>query len=216
MSTKSKLLLSSLFIIAALISLYFIFWGKFDQLIGIFYGQQTDFSFFTIQSNLIAAIWFLLIGLTIHNDNISNQLLSSTFTLATIMYVTLATLVYWIILVPITGHNNISILNIWQHGIAMILSWGIYIFLGPEKNSMTVFQFLKRKETYLVLIYPIIYLIYAFKLEEMTGSYVYPILDASKIGGELYVFLFITGISMFLVIMEFLLIKIKTRKQVTT
>ncbi len=147
------------------------------------------FSFFTIQSNILAAIVLLLTGLRAREDE-APSLARDLVRGAAVAYMTTTGVVYGLLL---TGYNDALQTSVpWVNNVlhrlmplVMISDW----LLRPPGHLLTFRQAL------IWMIYPLLYLVYALVRGPLVGWYPYPFLDPGNVGGYPVVALYAVGIA---------------------
>lgn len=133
------------------------------------------FSFFTILTNLLVALYFTFFLLQKKNSYKSIVNKPGTLTAVTV-YITIVGLVYQIILRPIWDPKGLQkVVDELLHSaipIFVIIFWYLY----EEKKSITYQQILKW------LIYPVIYLIFILIRGDFSNFYPYPFVDVTNLG----------------------------------
>ncbi len=133
------------------------------------------FSFFTILTNLLVAIYFTLSLLKKENSYLSIINKSGTLTAVTV-YITIVGLVYQILLRHIWEPKGMQmVVDEMLHSaipILVIIFWYLY----EEKKSRDYKQILKW------LIYPLIFLIFILIRGEFSNFYPYPFVNATNLG----------------------------------
>lgn len=128
------------------------------------------FSFFTILTNSLVAIYFTL---SILKKKIIDK--PGTLTAVTV-YITIVGIVYQIILRPIWKPTGLQmIVNELLHSVIpllVILFWYLY----EEKKSLTY------KQLPMWLIYPFVYLLYILVRGSISNFYPYPFVDVANLG----------------------------------
>lgn len=128
------------------------------------------FSFFTILTNSLVAIYFTL---SILKKKIIDK--PGTLTAVTV-YITIVGIVYQIILRPIWKPTGLQmIVNELLHSVLpllVILFWYLY----EEKKSLTY------KQLPMWLIYPFVYLLYILVRGSISNFYPYPFVDVANLG----------------------------------
>ncbi|ALD66458.1 Pr6Pr family membrane protein [Spiroplasma cantharicola] len=154
------------------------------------------FSFFTIQSNILVAIWFL-VSFFNHNREGQVKFLSRTITLCVVTYITITGLIFNGMLLPqvLLTENDLVLTPIWWidqmvlHTVVPIATIAYYLFLMKQELNFSFKEFIK-KDFLVMCIYPIIYLIFSLIRGELiyrsVGSNA---LLASKKGAYPYFFL---------------------------
>lgn len=128
------------------------------------------FSFFTILTNSLVAIYFTLSILKKKNIDKPGTLTAVT------VYITIVGIVYQIILRPIWKPTGLQmIVNELLHSVIpllVILFWYLY----EEKKSLTY------KQLPMWLIYPFVYLLYILVRGSISNFYPYPFVDVANLG----------------------------------
>ncbi|TJY67055.1 hypothetical protein FAZ19_09180 [Sphingobacterium alkalisoli] len=158
------------------------------------------FSFFTVQSNFIAAATYLIASLAI----VRKKRLGEWFRYlrgAAVLYMMVTGIVYALLLQdtevnPTPGYFNWSNFMLHQFGPFFITVWWL---LWPSRLAVTSRGSLRW------LIFPILWLIYTFIRASFTGWYPYPFLNPDKTGGTTGVNLYVLAITVFFLILSQLL-----------
>lgn len=128
------------------------------------------FSFFTILTNSLVAIYFTLSILKKKNIDKPGTLTAVT------VYITIVGIVYQIILRPIWKPTGLQmIVNELLHSVIpllVILFWYLY----EEKKTLTY------KQLPMWLIYPFVYLLYILVRGSISNFYPYPFVDVANLG----------------------------------
>lgn len=210
-----KYILCVLLIATAVITLFYVF-ENYKKESGMDYqGKLSRFSYFTIQSNIIAAIWYIMLFTGMFLKSSARSFMhSKSMSLAVTDYITITGVIYWAVLVPINKGAAFLFTpsNIWLHTITPVASWIFYIFLVPKEKVKK--RFFKDKKTWLLMIYPLVYMFYAIYKGVTIGNYIYPFLSPKFMGGVLGVIVAIISIAMFFLFVAFVLNKIKSHARV--
>jgi hypothetical protein len=162
-----------------------------------FIGREIDhFSYFTIWSNLLAAIIFTMLAI---NPNRTSSLFRVLHLDAIVMMI--VTGIVYNVLLNTGGHEG---WDFWSNGIQHI--WGpllvfiVFVICGPRGwiSSRTIFA---------SLILPILWLVYALIRGSATGAYPYDFLDVNA-NGMASVLAFVAQIVIFAIILGYLLLLI--------
>ncbi|GLU56934.1 hypothetical protein Dfri01_63950 [Dyadobacter frigoris] len=146
-----------------------------NRVASIFETTIRFFSFFTILTNLLVAIYFTLSLIRKKNGSLSIIHKPGTLTAVTV-YITIVGLVYQIILRPIWDPKGLQmIVNELLHSVIPVLVI-IFWYLYEEKIPVTYQQIPKW------LIYPLIYLIYILIRGDFSNFYPYPFVDVASLG----------------------------------
>lgn len=148
------------------------------------YSINTDrsitnfFSFFTIQSNILAAIIFIFVGVGVLAQQKSNPQFALIRGAAT-LYMTMTGIIYALLLSgnEIALQTTIPWVNTVLHYLfpaVVLLDW---LFFPPKFN-------LRFKKALMWLLFPAIYLIYSLIRGSITGWYPYPFLNPSTGWGD--------------------------------
>ncbi|WP_432670598.1 Pr6Pr family membrane protein [Flavobacterium sp. SM2513] len=133
------------------------------------------FSFFTILTNLLVALYFTLSLPKKGNSNPSTSNKSGTLTAITV-YITIVGLVYQILLRQIWEPKGIQwVVDELLHSVIPILVI-IFWYLYEDKKTMEYKQILKW------LIYPLIYLIFILICGNFSNFYPYPFVNVTDFG----------------------------------
>jgi hypothetical protein len=158
------------------------------------------FSYFTIQSNIIATITYLISALAI----LRKKYLGSWFRIfrgAAVLYMVVTAIVYALLLQDAevnTGKDGFDWKNFVLHqlGPFFITVWWL---LWPSRFSVSL------SESLIWLIFPILWLIYTFVRASYTGWYPYPFLDPERTGGAAGVGKYIVGVTLGFIVLSQLL-----------
>lgn len=134
------------------------------------------FSFFTIESNILAALVLLIVGF----GALAGAKAYRTFAFirgAATLYMVITGIVFALLLAGLEQRLQVTVpwINIVLHyimPIVMLVDW----LLFPPKFAFTF------RQTLLWLIFPLLYLVYSLVRGPLVGWYPYPFLDASQIG----------------------------------
>lgn len=159
------------------------------------------FKYFTIQSNLIVALYFSLFLLSKYKD-------SETFTKmigGVVIYITITFLVFASLLEPTYSPKGFALIgSIFNHYLTPLLVIGfMYLFRKDYK-----FQ---REDLLLWIIYPILYTIFLVIIGQVTNDYIYPFFQVNNIG-VIGLILSMIGMIILYLIMSFTLVKIVSKK----
>ena len=162
-----------------------------------FIGREIDhFSYFTIWSNLLAAIIFTMLAI---NPNRTSSLFRVLHLDAIVMMI--VTGIVYNVLLNTGGHEG---WDFWSNGIqhtwGPILVFIVFVICGPRGwiTSRTIFA---------SLILPILWLVYALIRGSVTGAYPYDFLDVNA-NGMASVLAFVAQIVVFAIILGYLLLLI--------
>ena len=162
-----------------------------------FIGREIDhFSYFTIWSNLLAAIIFTMLAI---NPNRTGSLFRVLHLDAIVMMI--VTGIVYNVLLNTGGHEG---WDFWSNGIqhtwGPILVFIVFVICGPRGwiSSRTIFA---------SLILPILWLVYALIRGSVTGAYPYDFLDVNA-NGMASVLAFVAQIVVFAIILGYLLLLI--------
>jgi apolipoprotein N-acyltransferase len=162
-----------------------------------FLGREIDhFSYFTIWSNLLAAIIFTMLAI---NPNRPGSLFRVLRLDAIVMMI--VTGIVYNVLLNTGGHEG---WDFWSNGIQHIfgplLVFIVFVICGPRGwiSSRTIFA---------SLILPILWLVYALIRGSVTGAYPYDFLDVNA-NGMASVLAFVAQIVIFAIILGYLLLLI--------
>lgn len=158
------------------------------------------FSFFTVQSNFIAAATYLIAAMAI----LSRKKMGAWFRYlrgGATLYMMVTGIVFALLLRnaavnPDPGHFNWSNFMLHEFGPSFITVWWL---LWPSRLPVTA------RGSLLWLIFPFLWIIYTFIRASLTGWYPYPFLDPIQSGGTLGVSLYVAGITVFFFILSQLL-----------
>lgn len=158
------------------------------------------FSYFTVQSNFIAAITYLIAATAI----LSRRKLGSWFRYlrgAAVLYMLVTGVVFALLLrdsavAPKPDQFNWQNFILHEAGPLFIIMWWL---LWPSRQAVSARQSLRW------LIFPIVWTAYTFIRASITGWYPYPFLDPAKSGGSAGVVMYVIGITVFFVLLSQLL-----------
>lgn len=146
---------------------------------GVSIGQELvrSSSYFTIQTNILVAVW-LTVAVFYRNSENTHPLLQPRIRGALTVYITVTCLVYAILLAPLwepTGlHLFATTITHYVTPLAFILDWLLF-----EKRQTYQWRY-----ALYWLAYPLAYLIFSQIRGALTGSYLYPFLDRSSLGWD--------------------------------
>lgn len=160
------------------------------------------FKYFTLQTNMIVFIYFVLIYLGTFKKNILfNKLLGGV-----VVYIAITFLVFSIFLEPNVNSQGFGFLgSLLNHYITPILVIG---FISRYKDEY-LFKF---EDIKIWVIYPLIYLVILVVLGLTTGDYLYPFFQVEEVG-ILGLVLSIVSILVLFLILSFVLVKIVSKKE---
>jgi hypothetical protein len=160
------------------------------------------FRYFTMQSALLATVYFLIIFLTQLDQR--NERFRNFFG-CVIISTTITFLVYNIFLAPIYHPEGLNMIgNIALHYINPVL---IIVFLVMYRNEYTF----SMKDTLIWLLFPFFYLIFMVIYGSITSDYLYPFFQISEIG-LLGFSIAILGLLGLFFLLSFFLVKIVSKK----
>ena len=134
------------------------------------------FSFFTIESNILAALVLLIVGF----GALAGAKAYRTFAFirgAATLYMVITGIVFALLLAGLEQRLQVTVpwINIVLHyimPIVMLVDW----LLFPPKFAFTF------RQTLLWLVFPLLYLVYSLVRGSLVGWYPYPFLDVSQVG----------------------------------
>ncbi|HEX6462521.1 MAG TPA: Pr6Pr family membrane protein [Candidatus Saccharimonadales bacterium] len=148
------------------------------------------YSYFTIQSNLIAAIAYIIAAIALMGQRAPGRWFSYLRGGA-VLYMLVTGIVYVLLL-----QNNPEVHRVlgfsWknfilhQAGPIFIITWWL---LWPSRFQISA------RAAWWWLIFPAVWLIYTFVRASLTGWYPYPFLDPNLAGGTIGVTLYVSGIA---------------------
>ena len=160
------------------------------------------FGYFTIQSNLIAVIYFWVI-FSLKMDEKSelwNKLIG-----AVVVYTTITFLVYATLLEPLYQETGLWLLgSICMHYINPILIIAYVIIYRKEHNASL-------KDALYWIIYPSLYLLGLLIVGLITNSFIYPFFQISEVGVLRFVLMIFGLVGLFL-LLSFTIVKILSKK----
>ncbi|MEO7044524.1 MAG: Pr6Pr family membrane protein, partial [Ferruginibacter sp.] len=128
------------------------------------------FSFFTILTNIIVAIFF--------TNNIYSKKLNSSKLTAVTVYITIVGLIYQVVLRQIWKPEGMQfVVNELLHTVIPLLAiifWGMFAV-----NRLTPYSRIAKWA-----IYPLVYLVYVLVRGNFSGFYPYPFIDVTSLGIE--------------------------------
>jgi len=132
--------------------------------------------YYTIQTNIFAAIWALYIAIWALAPKLKR--VSSFLSMLVTLYISVTGVVYWLMLVPMLGFDAklFSLSNIWMHAVTPIFA--IVMFFAILHGSK-----IGAKKLVLVVVYPLMYLVFAYILRAASGAYIYPFFDPAAMRG---------------------------------
>lgn len=158
--------------------------------------------YFTVQSNLIAVGYFLLL-FCFRKDEKSEKW--KNFIGGVMIYTTITFLVFFIILEPLWVETGFLLVgSICLHYINPIL---IIIYTISNRSGLSVSLI----DSFTWIIYPIIYLIFALVHGLITGDYLYPFFQITEIGIFIYMIV-VFGLIILFCVLSFFVVKILSKK----
>jgi hypothetical protein len=139
------------------------------------------FSYFTVQSNLIVLLYTLY-------SMITSKVRNTKIKMALMIYITFTSSVYAFFLTRIFLYDTFDIFSITVDHFITPLCFIIDFFI-VERMHHSEWR-LELKDLLLSLLYPFLYIDYILIYGSITGHYIYPFLDVSKIGFTGYMFVF--------------------------
>ena len=132
--------------------------------------------YYTIQTNIFVALWALYIAVSALVPRL--RAVSGIVSMLVTLYISITGVVYWAMLVPMLGFDAklFSLSNIWMHAVT------------PTFAIVMFFAFLRGRaigsaKLSLVVVYPLLYLGFAYILRATSGAYVYPFFDPVAMRG---------------------------------
>ena len=162
------------------------------------------FRYYTIQSNLIVAIYFS----ALLSNKYRNSLLFKKILGGVTVYVTITFIIFAVMLQKDFHPQGINfVTNIFLHYLVPILTMFFLIYYRKEYS----FNY---RDTVLWMIYPLIYILFMVIYGSITGDYLYPFFDVAVVGISGLI-IAIIGLIIFFIIMSFLYVKIVSKKELT-
>ena len=160
------------------------------------------FKYFTVQSNLVAVIYFMLLfGMNIDLKNEKWKNLVG----GVMIYTTITFLVFAIVLEGLWVEQGLSLLgSIFLHYINPLLIIGYVVYYRKEFDY-------KIRDSFAWIIYPILYLTFLVFWGMVTGDFLYPFFQVSEIGVFGLIISIIGLVGLFFVL-SFLVVKILSKK----
>ena len=174
----------ALIIMATLIIFALRPWGAWHNPDPNYYGWNL-FSYFTTQSNLIAAVTYVIAAIAL----LRRTALSGWFRYlrgAATLYMLITGIVYTFLLAQYTVTNTWSNIVLHQFGPLFIIVWWL---VWPSRKPISI------RGANVWLIFPGAWLIYTFIRAAFTHWYPYPFLDPTHVGGKINVALYVLGIA---------------------
>lgn len=158
------------------------------------------FSYFTIQSNLIATITYVIAAVAI----LRKKQLGEWFRYlrgGAVLYMMVTGIVFAVLLRNTAvdtdpGHFNWSNFILHEFGPFFITFWWL---LWPSRKPITTIK------SFYWLLFPLLWVVYTFIRASVTGWYPYPFLDPATAGGTAGVMTYVCGLTVFFVILSQLL-----------
>jgi hypothetical protein len=148
------------------------------------------FSYFTVQSNLIAAAVFAMGSYAIFTRKRLGEWFG-TLRGAAVLYMAVTAIVYALLLKNATNANTALAFD-WKNFILhefmpfiIVVEWLVW----PPHESVTA------KKAFVWLLFPVAWLAYTLYRAQIVHWYPYPFLDPSKVGSKLGVLAYLVGIS---------------------
>ena len=192
MQKKEILLSGYLLIVLTMTSTLFLISKIIDSSMNYDSEQAHILSYFTIQSNIIVAIWMLALSLYILTNKKIYKFAKNINVAASITtYILVTGFIYWLVLVPILYAPGVTWLfstsNIWFHALTPIAAFILFLYIKIlQKNKI-------KPRLLLFSVYPIIYVIFA-SFYAVKGIYLYPMFNPEFLGGWIGVLLCIAVI----------------------
>jgi len=158
------------------------------------------FSFFTILSNVFAAVVFVLSALYLlagRRPSPADDVIRG----ASVLYMAVTGVVYSTLLTNIDVDLTLPWVNLQLHYIMPLVVVADWLY-QPQLSKLTV------KRTLPWLIFPAMYLLYSLARGAATGWYPYPFLNPATVGGYGGVMLYALGILVSLFVIGYLLMKL--------
>ena len=174
--------------------------SSFEDPFSLFRGLGL-FRYYTLQSNLIVAIYFALF----FNGKWRNNDLYKRFIGGVTIYITITFFIFMIFLQPgwhPTGWNAVS--NVLSHYLVPVLT--IFFFGKYHKE----YEF-KMNDMFWWIVYPILYVVFIVVFGSISGDYLYPFFQVAEVGvfGLIYTIILLV---LFFLGLSFILMKIVTKK----
>lgn len=194
----------SLIKLIVVISFFGIFFDMAEPIVrsGDIIESLKYFRYFTLQSNFIVFLYFLILMVSKKTRSIKFQ----NYFGAVLIYITITMSVFIIFLEPVYNPEGFRIFgSIFAHYITPSL---VIIYFFKERNTYNF----KMKDIITWIIYPILYVIYIVIHGSSTGDYLYPFFQVETVG-ILGLIISITAITVLFLIMSFLLVKIVSKRE---
>lgn len=177
-STKkgSKKALALLIIILTWFALITQYWISFENRVASVWDTTiTYFSYFTILSNTLVALYFTRLSLRNINTKKQSKINQKTLTAITV-YIAIVGIVYQIALRHIWEPKGLQrIVDEFLHTVIPVLVFIYWVLQQGVKE-------LRYKHSFLWLTFPLLFLIYTLIRGHFTGFYPYPFLEVNVIG----------------------------------
>lgn len=164
---------SASYITWCLFTVYFILGPLLPQFTG-----PNFFSFFTIQSNILASIFFLFLSaLLLSGREASWRRRYGELRSMLMAYMGITTGVYWLLLHRFfnIADNTARLANMSLHSIAFIVLAIDFALSRPQEK-------LPQHRAFVWLVYPLLYTVYTFIRGAFIGWHPYPYMDTNKLG----------------------------------
>lgn len=169
-------------------------------------GNANSFLFFTIQSNLIVFVWYI-ISLYTHYTNRTSKYLKPVYKGAMTSYITLTFLVFLTILEPIyqpTGlHLISSVLLHYVVPFLVIVDWVLF-----EETKSYQYRFI-----FLWLTYPLGYMVYGLLIALIFEKYLYPFFNISQFGFLIIPFILVLTLVYFIISYTYIVLNKRMHKR---
>lgn len=152
----------------------------------IFFRIPTEFSltrlpilfYFTTQTNIFAALWLFYIGFSELLPQLPKP--KPIIGLMVSCYISVTCIAYWLVLVPMLAFVPALFTpqNIWLHTVTSIFVPAMFLGFTEGKK-------ISKRESFIILVYPICYIVFAYIVHAFTGKFVYPFLNPQAMGNSL-------------------------------
>ena len=179
---NSKKFLGLFLFVIALTSCLFLTRTIIDSTMNYNSQRAHILSYFTIQSNIILAIWMVTLALfNLTEKKLFKYAVNINISASVTTYILITGSVYWLILVPIFYAPGVTWLfstsNIWLHTFTPITAVIMFLYAKSCQKPSKV-----KPRLLIFYIYPLLYITFAI-FHAVNEVYLYPMFDPNLLGG---------------------------------
>lgn len=169
----------------------------------IIFSSLRLFKYFTIQSNLIAVIYFFIMYFS---KTFEKRILLKNYIGCIVVCITITFLMFAIFLEPIYSPQGLSFYgSLILHYVNPILIISYFLFFNRDYKEIMF------STIFIWLVYPAIYLIFLISHGFVTGDFLYPFFNITEIG-ILGLIISVLGLLGLFFMLSFVLVKIVSKK----